>query len=65
MDEEVEIAVQVNGKVRSRVTLARDADQQAAEQKALSDENVQRFTQGRSVRKVVYVPGRIINVIVG
>jgi leucyl-tRNA synthetase len=65
IDDVVEIAVQVNGKVRGRVSLARDADEAAARDAALADENVQKFIEDKSVRKVIYKPGRILNVIVG
>ena len=65
MDEVVELGVQVNGKVRGRVTVAKDAPEEAAVQAALRDENVQKFAGGRELRKVVYVPGRILNLIVG
>jgi leucyl-tRNA synthetase len=64
-DEVLEIAVQVNGRVRGRVILSRDASEDDARQVALGDANVQRFTADKTVRRVVYVPGRIINVIVG
>ncbi len=65
VDDVVEIAVQVNGKVRGRVSLARDADEAAARAAALADENVQKFIGDKSVRKLIYKPGRILNVIVG
>ncbi|MBX3128808.1 MAG: leucine--tRNA ligase [Polyangiaceae bacterium] len=64
-DEVVEVPVQVNGKVRGKVQLAKDATESAARDAALADEGVRRFTEGKAVRKVVYVPGRILNVIVG
>jgi leucyl-tRNA synthetase len=55
----------VNGKVRGRVELARDASEEAAREAALQEENVRKFVEGKSVRKFIYVPGRIVNVIVG
>jgi leucyl-tRNA synthetase len=64
VDQRVEIAVQVNGKVRGRVELERDASEDVAREAALQDENVQKFVEGKSVRKFVYVPGRIVNLIV-
>jgi leucyl-tRNA synthetase len=57
--------VQVNGKVRGRITLARDADEATAREAALADEGVRQHVAGKSVKKLVYVPGRIVNVIVG
>jgi len=65
VDDVVELPVQVNGKVRGKVTLARDANEAAARDAALADENVRKHVGGATVRKVVYVPGRILNVIVG
>jgi leucyl-tRNA synthetase len=65
IDETVEIPVQVNGKVRGRVTLARDASEEVATQAALAAPGVSTHLQGKTLRKVAYVPGRIINLIVG
>ncbi len=65
VDAEVEIAVQVNGKVRGRITVARDADEATARALALADEGAKPHLAGKTVKKVVYVPGRIVNVIVG
>jgi leucyl-tRNA synthetase len=65
VDDVVEIAVQVNGKVRGAVTVARDATEDVAREAALALENVQSHVAGKAVRKVVYVPGRILNIIVG
>ena len=61
--ETVEIAVQVNGKLRATVTLARDASQSDAESMALSQPAVQRAMEGRSARKVIYRPNQVINVV--
>jgi leucyl-tRNA synthetase len=65
IDERVEIAVQVNGKVRSRIELARDASEETARTAALADANVQKHLEGKTLRKFLYVPGRIVNVIIG
>jgi leucyl-tRNA synthetase len=65
VDESAEIAVQVNGKVRGRVVVPRDAGEGAVKEAALADAAVQRALADKSIRKVVYVPGRIINLIVG
>jgi leucyl-tRNA synthetase len=63
-DEEIEIGVQVNGKVRGRILLARAASADDAKGAGLADPNVQKFTDGKAVVKVVYVPGKILNLIV-
>jgi leucyl-tRNA synthetase len=65
VDETVELPVQINGKMRGLVVLARDASESTARDAALADENVRKHIEGRAIRKVVYVPGRILNLIVG
>jgi leucyl-tRNA synthetase len=65
LDDVIELPVQVNGKIRGKVTIAREAPEDVAREAALAEENVQKFVAGKAVRKVVYVPGRILNVIVG
>jgi len=64
-EDEKLIVVQVNGKLRSRLTVAADAPQQEVEALALGDENVSRFIEGKSLRKVIYVPGKLLNLVVG
>ena len=64
-DEFIEIGVQVNGKVRGRVTLAADADEATARAAALADPNVGVHVAGKQVKKFIYVPGKIANLIVG
>jgi leucyl-tRNA synthetase len=63
--EEIALVVQVNGKVRGKITVAVDADSQSIEAEALSESNVQRFIAGKQLRKVIVVPGRLINIVVG
>ena len=62
--ESVQIVVQVNGKVRARIQVPADADKATVEAAALADSNVQRFTEGKTVRKVIVVPGKLVNVVV-
>ena len=57
------IVVQVNGKVRGKVTVPADADEQAVRAAALTDQKVARFLEGLTVRKVVVVPGRLVSVV--
>jgi leucyl-tRNA synthetase len=59
----VTIAVQVNGKRRDELTIARDADRAEIEAAALKLEPVQRALEGRPVKKVIVVPQRIVNVV--
>ena len=60
----VEMAVQVNGKVRGTVQIAPDADEKTAKKAALGDENVQKHLEGKEVAKIIYVPGRILNIVI-
>jgi leucyl-tRNA synthetase len=62
--EEVEIAVQVNGKLRGRVNVPAGASEEATREAALSDERVRAWTEGKQVVKTVVVPGRLVNVVV-
>jgi leucyl-tRNA synthetase len=60
----VEYPVQVNGKVRSRITVAADADRDSLQNAALADEKVQGFLDGAAPKKVIVVPGRLVNIVV-
>jgi leucyl-tRNA synthetase len=61
----VEVVVQVSGKTRSKVSVGRDAAEEEVLAAALEDETTRRFTAGKETRKVVYVPNRLINIVVG
>jgi leucyl-tRNA synthetase len=63
VEESVEYPIQVNGKVRSRVTVAADAGADAVEAAALADAKVVELLAGRAPRKVIVVPGRLVNVV--
>ncbi len=62
--EEITLVVQVNGKLRSRLTVAADADREQLQASALADPKIQGFLEGRTVVKVVVVPGRLVNIVV-
>ena len=64
VDDTVEYPVQVNGKVRGRINVAADADAAAVEAAALADEKVAAAVQGQTPKKVIVVPGRMVNVVV-
>lgn len=64
VEDTVEYPVQVNGKVRGRVTVAADADRDTLEAAALADEKVLAFLAGAQPRKVIVVPGRLVNLVV-
>ena len=65
VDDSVEVPVQVGGKVRAKVSIATGADQAAHEAAAMADEKVQAALAGKSVKKVVVVPGKMINIVAG
>ena len=58
------IIVQVNGKLRAKLELPSDMDKQGVEEAALTDENVQKFTNNKPPKKMVYVPGKLVNIVV-
>ncbi|MBX3492300.1 MAG: leucine--tRNA ligase [Parvibaculum sp.] len=64
VEDSVTIAVQVNGKRRDELTVARDADNETVERAALALEKVGKAIDGKAVRKVIVVPGKIVNVVV-
>lgn len=63
VEDEKLIIVQVNGKLRAKITVAADASKEAVESLGLADENVVKFTEGKTVRKVIYVPGKLLNIV--
>ena len=62
--EQVTLVIQVNGKVRSKIQVSQDASPEEIEQKALEDEKIQRQLSGNPPKRIVYVPGRLINIVV-
>jgi len=63
-EEEIEIPVQVNGKLRSRVTVSADADENTVLERALADEKVKAAIAGKQIVKKIYVPGKMVNLVV-
>jgi leucyl-tRNA synthetase len=59
----IEMVIQVNGKVRGKIQVAADAPKDEVEKLALEDGNVQRFTEGVTIRKIIVVPGRLVNIV--
>ena len=60
----MEIVVQVNGRLRGRISVAADADTETVKSLALADANVQRFVGDAVIRKTIVVPGRLVNIVV-
>src|SRR5690625_2317011 len=63
VDDEVEIAIQVMGKVRSRINVSKDITKEELEKVALADENVQKWIEGKTDRKVIVVPEKLVNIV--
>ncbi|MBU1214014.1 MAG: leucine--tRNA ligase [Gammaproteobacteria bacterium] len=63
VQDEIELMIQVNGKLRGKLLVAKDADKASIEQLALAHEAVQRHLEGASAKKVIVVPGRLVNVV--
>ncbi len=61
--DSIEIVAQVNGKVRGKIQVPAEADREAVEAAALANANVQRFVEGKTVRKVIVVPGKLVNIV--
>ncbi len=65
VQDNIELMVQVNGKLRSKIKVAADADKEIIEALACADEAAQKFMAGKTIRKVIVVPGRLVNIVVG
>ncbi|MBL8526933.1 MAG: leucine--tRNA ligase [Burkholderiales bacterium] len=64
VQDEIDLVLQVNGKLRGNIRVARDADRAVIERTALGDPGAQRFIAGQPIKRVVIVPGRLVNVVV-
>lgn len=64
VDDEVEVAVQVAGKVRAKIIVAKDASKEDIEKIALADEKVQEYMAGKNLVKVIVIPGKLVNIVV-
>jgi leucyl-tRNA synthetase len=63
-DDEIEIPVQINGKVRGRVVVPAGADREAIEAAARSDEKIIAILEGKPIRKTIVVPGKLVNFVI-
>ncbi|KOY81401.1 leucine--tRNA ligase [Lysinibacillus macroides] len=64
VDDEVEIAVQVAGKVRAKIVVAKDASKEDIEKVALADSKVQEYMAGKNLVKIIVIPGKLVNIVV-
>ncbi len=65
IENEVEIVVQINGKIKDRLVIPADLDQEGMKEKALALETVQEALAGKQIRKSIIVPGRLVNLVIG
>ncbi len=61
--DSIELVVQVNGKVRAKLEVPANADKDTVESLAKAEPNVQKFTDGKTIRKVIVVPGKLVNIV--
>ncbi|HET6786996.1 MAG TPA: class I tRNA ligase family protein, partial [Aquabacterium sp.] len=64
VQDEIELMLQVNGKLRGSIKVPASADKAAIEAAALASEDVARFSEGKPAKKIIVVPGRLVNVVV-
>ncbi|HEV8060391.1 MAG TPA: leucine--tRNA ligase, partial [Gemmataceae bacterium] len=64
-DDAIEVPVQVNGKLRSKLSVPADADQETLRSLALADEKIKALIDGKQIKKVIVVPGKLVNIVVG
>jgi leucyl-tRNA synthetase len=64
VEDEKTMVVQVNGKVRGKITVAATADEGEIRAIALADSNVERFLTGKEIKKILVVPGRLVSIVV-
>jgi leucyl-tRNA synthetase len=63
VEDEKLIVLQVNGKVRAKITVTADATKEQVEAMGLAEQNVQQHTDGKTIRKIIYIPGRLLNIV--
>jgi leucyl-tRNA synthetase len=63
-EEELKVVVQVNGKVRTEIMVRADEDEESIKQKALKNETILKFVGTSQVKKIIYVKGRLLNIVV-
>jgi leucyl-tRNA synthetase len=59
----ITIPIQVNGRVRSEIEINKDDTEDVVKEKALSDEKINKFIDGKNVKKFIYIPGKIVNIV--
>ena len=65
VDDEITVAIQVNGKMRGKLLISRDLGKDQVLALAKADESIQKYLDGKTMRREIYVPGRLVNLVVG
>ena len=65
LDEKISLAVQINGKLRAMLEIERDSDEKSALATAQKNENIQKYLKGKKIKKIIHIPNRILNLVVG
>ena len=64
VEDEIEIVVQVNGKLRDKMVVNKDASEENIKEQSQKLEKIQPFLEGLTIRKIIFVPGKLINIVV-
>ncbi|EGQ22177.1 leucine--tRNA ligase [Sporosarcina newyorkensis 2681] len=64
-DDTVEVAVQINGKIRAKINVSKDSTKEELEQVALANEDVKQWMEGKELKKIIAIPGRLVNIVAG
>ena len=65
IEDEVELPIQVNGKLRSKIVVQKDATREQVEELARNSPEIIKWTEGATIKKVVVVPGKLVNIVLG
>ncbi|PIC86059.1 leucine--tRNA ligase [Sporosarcina sp. P20a] len=65
VDDTVEVAVQINGKIRAKITVDKDSSKEELEHVALANEDVKQWMEGKELKKIIAIPGRLVNIVAG
>ena len=64
VDDKVKIAIQINGKLRSEIEVEKDREEESVKSMAITDKKIEKYLEGNEIKKIIYVPGKIINIVI-
>ena len=64
VDDKVKIAIQINGKLRSEIEVEKDREEESVKSLAITDKKIEKYLEGNEIKKIIYVPGKIINIVI-